>query len=90
MASVWIIDAFNLIRQSSDLTELESISFEKAKQTLISRLKEFSDFSKEKIVCVFDATGSLHFQRTEEGYGPVKVIHTKGGELARLFQARSS
>ena len=82
MSSLWIIDAFNFIRQSRDLAELESISFEKAKEVLISRLKEFTNISGEKVLAVFDATGSLNPQRIEEGHGAVKVIYTKGGEIA--------
>lgn len=82
MASLWIIDAFNFIRQSKDLAELELISYEKAKEALINRLKEFANFSGERVLSVFDATGSLNRERVEEGHGLVKVIYTKGGEIA--------
>ncbi len=82
MSSLWIIDGFNFIRQSKDLAELESISYEKAKEVFILRLKEFANFSGERVLAIFDATGSINPQRIEEGHGLVKVIYTKGGEIA--------
>ncbi len=82
MPSLWIIDGFNFIRQSKDLAELEAISYEKAREVFISRLKEFANFSGERVLAVFDATGSINSQRVQEGHGVVKVIYTKGGEIA--------
>ncbi len=82
MSSTWIIDAFNLIRQSQDLSEIEALSLDKAKARLLSRLKNFSEASGEKIICVFDATGSTNAQRMEEPHGPVKFIYTKAFEIA--------
>lgn len=82
MASTWIIDGFNLIRQSHDLVLIESKNFEKAQHELISRLKEFAYMSGEKIICVFDHGGSAEFHRHEEYHGPVTTLFTKGGEIA--------
>ena len=82
MPSVWLLDAFNFIRQSKDLVVLESKNFEKAKEVLVQRLKQFSEISQEPIWCVFDATGSVNFHRSEEQRGRVRVIHTRGGETA--------
>ena len=82
MASIWIIDAFNLIRQSRDLLGIEGKNFEQAQQELISRLKEFAETSGEKVLCVFDHGGSAEFHRNEDYYGPVTAIYTRGGEIA--------
>jgi predicted RNA-binding protein with PIN domain len=85
MSSIWLIDGFNLIRQSRDLVTLETLSFDKAREVLISRLKQFSERSGEKVICVFDATGSVNPYRSEEPHGAVKAIYTKGGETADEF-----
>lgn len=82
MASTWIIDGFNLIRQSRDLMLIESKNFEKAQQELIHRLKDFAHQSHEKVICIFDHGGSAEFHRLEEQYGPVTVLLTRGGEIA--------
>ncbi len=82
MASTWIIDGFNLIRQSRDLVLIESKNFEKAQAELISRLKDFAYVSGEKVICVFDHHGSAEFHRYEEHHGPVTALFTRGGEIA--------
>lgn len=82
MASTWIIDGFNLIRQSRDLANVENKKFEQAQLELIARLREFAELSGEKILCVFDHGGSVEFHRTEEYFGPVTAIYTRGGEIA--------
>lgn len=82
MASTWIIDGFNLIRQSRDLVLIESKNFEQAQTELIARLKEFAQMSGEKVICVFDHAGSAEFHRREEYYGPVTTLFTRGGEIA--------
>ncbi len=82
MASTWIIDGFNLIRQSKDLANVENKKFEQAQLELIARLREFAELSGEKILCVFDHGGSVEFHRTEEYFGPVTAIYTRGGEIA--------
>ncbi len=82
MPSLWIIDGFNFLRQSRDFVLLEAQSFEKAKQVLAQRLKNFAEFSGEPVLCVFDATGSVEFHRREEGGGKVRFLFTRGGETA--------
>ncbi len=82
MASTWIIDAFNVIRQSRDLVLIEAKNFEQAQQELISRLKEFAQASGEKVICVFDHGGSAEFHRQEKYHGPVRALFTRGGEIA--------
>jgi len=82
MASTWIIDAFNLIRQSRDLVLVEAKNFEKAQQELITRLQAFAAASGEKVLCVFDHGGSAEFHRREEYHGPVTTLYTRGGEIA--------
>ncbi len=82
MASIWMIDGFNLIRQSRDLVSIESKNFEQAQVELISRLKEFAHASGEKVICVFDHAGSTAPHRREEYYGPVTALFTRGGEIA--------
>lgn len=82
MASTWIIDGFNLIRQSRDLAGIENKNFEKAQQELIQRLREFAEVSGEKVLCVFDHGGSIEFHRSEEYFGPVTALFTRGGEIA--------
>lgn len=82
MPSLWIIDGFNLIRQSRDLMEVETRHLEKAKTLLLDRLKLFSERSGEHVVCVFDATGSVNERRVEEPHGPVKYLYTKAFETA--------
>lgn len=82
MPSVWLLDAFNFIRQSQDLAVLESRDFEKAKEVLVQRLKQFAEITQEPLWCVFDATGSANLHRTEEPRGKVKILYTRGGETA--------
>jgi len=82
MPSLWIIDGFNLVRQSRDLMELEAKDLSQAKLALLGRLQHFSQVSGEKVLCVWDATGSINSRRVEEPHGTVVFLYTKAFETA--------
>lgn len=82
MASLWLIDGFNFLRQSPRYIELEAKNYEKAKLKLIQDLKEFCLFSAEKVICVLDAHGSVQSQVKEVAHGKLTLVYTKAFQTA--------
>ena len=82
MAVHIIIDGYNLIKQSPELSRLDRIDMEKGRDELISRLSYYKKIKKHKITVVFDGCkgGGLKQERTKNK--GISIIFSKKGEEA--------
>ncbi|ARJ51082.1 NYN domain-containing protein [Staphylococcus lutrae] len=82
-----IIDGYNMIGQSPELSRLAKESLEEAREKLLIEISNYSAVTKGEIVCVFDAY-DRGTPQTEYVYHGVKVIFTKENETADSFIER--
>ena len=82
MASLWIIDGYNLLRQSPRFSDLETKDESKAKQAMLRWLDKFSAQTGEQVVVVFDAYSDIRKEFLETQVGAVKVLFSRGAYTA--------
>jgi len=77
-----IVDGYNLIRQSPDLSQLERQGLEAGRRELVRRLSEYQRRKRHQIQVVFDAgSGGDSSQRQEWSQG-VSIVYSRRGETA--------
>ncbi|MCP5467792.1 MAG: NYN domain-containing protein [Deltaproteobacteria bacterium] len=82
MASHWIIDAYNFIRQSPYLSNIEVHQEERAKEELFQFLNDFAEITQEKIIVVFDAYSGTHSEPIKKIKGYLSIIESRGSYTA--------
>ncbi len=80
MASLWIIDGYNLLRQSPRFSDLENES--KAKQSMLRWLDQFVSQTGESVCVVFDAYSDIRKELLEDRVGGVKILSSRGAYTA--------
>ena len=83
---ILIVDGYNVINVRKPVRERAGL--EDARRALIDRLHDYAGWSGQQIVLVFDAWLSDRMQRSEEDYGPLKVVFTMKGETADCYIER--
>lgn len=82
MGDILIVDGYNIIYAWPELDEIKEASLEHARSRLIDMLVDYSAFTGDRVVVVFDAhrvKGAV--ERSEEVLG-VQVIYTHENETA--------
>ena len=79
-----IIDGYNMIGQSQELSQIAQENLEEARDQLLTAIANYNAVIADEVVCVFDAyeqsgTGSEYM------YHGVKIIFTKEKETADSF-----
>jgi predicted RNA-binding protein with PIN domain len=77
-----IIDGYNLIRQSDELSRLDSQDLQLGRQALIDRLAAYKRMRRHEITVVFDAGEGLHQGRQKAFVKGIKITYSGRGELA--------
>ena len=77
-----IIDGYNLIRQSAELSRLDSRDLQLGRQALIDRLAAYKRMRRHGITVVFDAGGGVHQARQKEFVKGIRIVYSGRGELA--------
>ncbi|WP_323703384.1 NYN domain-containing protein [Mammaliicoccus sp. Dog046] len=79
-----IIDGYNLIGQSKELSSIAQVSLEEARDKLLITLINYNTQHDGEMIVVFDAYGVEGTESIEIKHG-VKVVYTKGKETADSY-----
>ncbi|MCD8904428.1 NYN domain-containing protein [Staphylococcus chromogenes] len=82
-----IIDGYNMIGQSPELSRYAKESLEEAREQLLIAISNYNAHVKGKIICVFDAY-ETDTPQTETVYHGIHVVFTKENETADSFIER--
>lgn len=82
-----IIDGYNLIGQSNELSSIAQVSLEEARDKLLITLINYNTQHDGEMIVVFDAYGVEGTESVEFKHG-VKVVYTKGKETADSYIER--
>ena len=77
-----IIDGYNLIRRSHELSSLDRRSLELGRDALIDRLAAYKRLKRHKITVVFDGMNAPVFTQQRDRVKGVEVRFSRGGESA--------
>ena len=77
-----IIDGYNLIRQSPDLSRLERRDLQTGREALMDLLAGYKKIKAHRITVVFDGTRAPGFTPERDQYKGVAVVFSRQGETA--------
>ncbi|CAD7837575.1 MAG: hypothetical protein [Olavius algarvensis Delta 4 endosymbiont] len=77
-----IIDGYNLIRQSTDLSRLDSLDLQTGREALLDLLAAYKRIKAHKITVVFDGTRAPGFTSDRDRYKGIAVVFSHRGETA--------
>lgn len=78
---VLVIDGYNVINASEELTKLQRKDIELARNRLIEHMQEYHAYTKIRVIIVFDALYVKGIEQREQANG-VEVIYTREDETA--------
>lgn len=82
-----IIDGYNMIGQSDELSRVAKDNLEEAREQLLIEIANYNALVKGKIICVFDAY-EQESPQSETVYHGVHVVFTKENETADSYIER--
>ena len=77
-----IVDGYNLIRNSPELSRIDRQNLEAGRQELLRRLGEYQRRKGHQVVVVFDAAESAYSSRRYERIEGISVTFSRKGETA--------
>ena len=77
-----IIDGYNLIRQSPEMSRLDRIDLQQGREVLLQRLAEYRKVKAHRITVVFDGTDAPIPGGQRDRFGGVDVRFSRRGEAA--------
>ena len=77
-----IIDGYNLIRQSPDLSRLDRHDLQAGREALIDLLARYKKIKAHKITVVFDGTRAPGFSLERDRHKGIAVVFSRRGETA--------
>ena len=77
-----LIDGYNLIRQSTELSQLDRQDIQLGRKALIDRLVVYKKLKHHKITVVFDGIHAPLFSQNRDQVNGIKIIFSRQGELA--------
>lgn len=86
--SMIIVDGYNMIYAWDDLREIADFSLEKARETLVDLLTNYSAFAGERITLVFDAYLVRDGVGSEITHDDLRVVYTREDQTADAFIER--
>lgn len=87
MKPLLIVDGYNVIGAWSE-AERRQWSIDECRDRLLRLLQDYSGYSGEEVVLVFDGYMSDRKTRTEEVYGALTLVYTRHGETADAYIER--
>ena len=88
MKPLLIVDGYNVIGAWHEAAKHEW-SIDQSRDRLMHLLQDFSGYSGEEIILVFDGYQSDRQTSTEEDYAGIRVVYTKHGETADSYIERT-
>ena len=82
MAVHIIIDVYNLIRQSAELSPLDRIDLQQGREALLELLAAYKKIKRHHITVVFDGTDAYSLYRQRDQVKGIKVLFSRRGETA--------
>lgn len=83
-----LVDGYNLIHASEELSDLAEADFGAARERLIDILCNYKGFSEEKVIVVFDAYKVKGGLGSEHRVRNIDVVYTKEAETADMYIER--
>jgi len=77
-----IIDGYNLIRQSADLSHLDRLDLQTGREALLDLLAGYKRIKAHKITVVFDGTRAPGGTPDRDRYKGIAVVFSRRGETA--------
>lgn len=87
MRPLLIVDGYNVISAWRE-AEKERWSIDECRDRLLRLLEDYSGYSGEDVVLVFDGYQSDRKTRTEEQFGNLTLVYTRHGETADSYIER--
>lgn len=87
MKPLLIVDGYNVIGAWRE-AEKERWSIDECRDRLLRLLEDYSGYSGEDVVLVFDGYQSDRKTRTEEQFGNLTLVYTRHGETADSYIER--
>ena len=81
-----IVDGYNVL--NAWRSDLGGATVNDAREELTHRLIDYAGYSAQKVVVVYDAYLADRRARSQEEYGPVRVVFTQKGETADQYIER--
>lgn len=88
MKPLLIVDGYNVIGAWKE-AEKQHLTIDEARDRLVHMLLDYSGYSGEEVVLVFDGYRSDRRTSTEEKLGAMTIVYTKHGETADSFIERT-
>ena len=82
MAVHIIIDGYNLIRQSAELSRLDRRDLQEGREALLDLLAAYKKIKRHQITVVFDGTDDYSLYRQRDQSKGIRVIFSHQGETA--------
>ena len=82
MATLWIIDGYNFIRQSRRFSELETKNGAQGKSAALRWLGKFGQLTGQRVCVVFDAYSRLENVMQEDRLHGLQILASRGGYTA--------
>ncbi len=82
MAVHIIIDGYNLIRQSAELSPLDRRDLQQGREALLEMLAAYKKIKRHQITVVFDGTDAYSLYRQRDQSKGIKVLFSRRGETA--------
>lgn len=82
MATHLIIDGYNLIRRSSDLSALDDHDIQMGRDSLIDMLAAYKKMRPHKITVIFDGTNAPLFSQHRDQHKGILIKFSRNGETA--------
>ena len=82
MAVHIIIDGYNLIRQSRELSRLDRQDLQLGRESLLGMLASYKKIKRHRITVVFDGTDAYDLSRQRDQVKGIAVIFSRQGESA--------
>lgn len=82
MAVHIIIDGYNLIRQSPELSSLDRIDLQQGREALLELLAAYKKIKRHHITVVFDGTDAYSLYRQRDQVKGIKVLFSRRNETA--------
>lgn len=87
MKNILIVDGYNVIGSWKQL-EKQNLSIAESRERLIHVLEDYSGYTGEQVILVFDGYQSDRLQRSEEKHGNLTLVYTKHAETADSYIER--
>ena len=88
MKALLIVDGYNVIGAWKE-AERQHLTIDEARDRLIHLLLDYSGYSGEEVVLVFDGYRSDRRTATEEKHGSLTTVYTRHGETADSYIERT-